>query len=742
MENEEFIQFESLKVLYGSINVLKLKEYLKMIYTDLSTSSNETRGLPKGVSKLVFCDFLKTSLFISEKLFLSFDKNNDSLLDQNEFVNNLLKLYTGSFNETALIIFDLLDFNKQKLLYKSNIKLLLSHLPLAVDKKSYKYQIESLSEIDEIITKSFNNKETLSFEQFLEITKNKNSDIYFSILMFLYQNKPFNNDNIELMNLKQQQPSSSSQKQPSQQSTPSTSDAKHNKNNNNCDNSISLDSSFDSNTKIKSPNRLSKLTPNMNYFRKISENELHGGLPNKALSNINLRFGNEFTDEHVNGIINRKASNPTQKNKYLTLSKHTNNNIKKQLSNSICDSQEEEFEKELNALSYDTSNNNKNNTDQHKHDQPIIYENYIHTYENNKLIKTYLVIVNNTVYYYKSEKKEEMLKAKNISQCFVKEKGEKTINNKKYFIFIALILNQTITYYCTSKEIRERFIDAFREAFHFKNFFEHYEIIKDIGEGNFGIVKLGVHKQTKEKVAIKIIKKDDLLSNRMERIKNEIDIMKICQHPNIVHLIDHFENADFIFIVMDYFQGGNLLEFNNKLKQSKTNAQYESIISDIMLQIAKGLQYLHSLGIVHRDLKPQNIMLLNDSTTDIQIKIMDFGLSKVIAQNEKLKEGMGTITYIAPEILIGSAYDFKVDVWSLGVTWFYVLSGHFPFDDNNSDINEEMFVNNAVNQELMFFKKEWDKYKKENVKLIAKCLVKEPEKRISVDEFIKKIKVK
>jgi tRNA A-37 threonylcarbamoyl transferase component Bud32 len=737
MENEGFIQFESLKVLYGSINVLKLKEYLKMIYTDLSTSSNETRGLPKGVSKLVFCDFLKISLFISEKLFLSFDKNNDSLLDQNEFVNNLLKLYTGSFNETALIIFDLLDFNKQKLLYKSNIKLLLSHLPLAVDKKSYKYQIESLSEIDEIITKSFNNKETLSFEQFLEITKNKNSDIYFSILMFLYQNKPFNNDNIELMNIKQQP--SSSQKQPPQQSTTS-SNTKQNKHNNNCDKSISLDSSFDSNTKIKSPNRLSKLTPNMNYFRKVSENELRAGLPNKALSNINLRFGNEFTDEHVNGIINRKASNPTQKNKYLTLSKHANNKIKKQLSHSICDSKEEEFEKELNALPYDTSN--KNIEQHNKQDQPIIYENYIHTYENSKLIKTYLVIVNNTVYYYKNEKKEEMLKAKNISQCFVKEKGEKTINNKKYYIFIALILNQSITYYCTSKEIRERFIDAFREAFHFKNFFEHYEIVKDIGEGNFGIVKLGVHKQTKEKVAIKIIKKDGLLSNRMERIKNEIDIMKICQHPNIVHLIDHFENADFIFIVMDYFQGGNLLEFNNKLKQTKTNAQYESIISDIMLQIAKGLQYLHSLGIVHRDLKPQNIMLLNDSTTDIQIKIMDFGLSKVIAQNEKLKEGMGTITYIAPEILIGSSYDFKVDVWSLGVTWFYVLSGHFPFDDNNSEINEEMFVNNAVNQELMFFKKEWDKYKKENVKLIAKCLVKEPEKRISVDEFIKKIKVK
>lgn len=296
MENEGFIQFESLKVLYGSINVLKLKEYLKMIYTDLSTSSNETRGLPKGVSKLVFCDFLKISLFISEKLFLSFDKNNDSLLDQNEFVNNLLKLYTGSFNETALIIFDLLDFNKQKLLYKSNIKLLLSHLPLAVDKKSYKYQIESLSEIDEIITKSFNNKETLSFEQFLEITKNKNSDIYFSILMFLYQNKPFNNDNIELMNIKQQP--SSSQKQPPQQSTTS-SNTKQNKHNNNCDKSISLDSSFDSNTKIKSPNRLSKLTPNMNYFRKVSENELRAGVQNKALSNINLRFGNEFTDEQI-----------------------------------------------------------------------------------------------------------------------------------------------------------------------------------------------------------------------------------------------------------------------------------------------------------------------------------------------------------------------------------------------------------------------------------------------------------
>ena len=265
-----------------------------------------------------------------------------------------------------------------------------------------------------------------------------------------------------------------------------------------------------------------------------------------------------------------------------------------------------------------------------------------------------------------------------------------------------------------------------------------YLIKRTIGRGTFSKVKLAVNKTTSQKVAIKILEKSKIIEpDDLERIVREMAIIIEFNHPNVVVVHEIFETDEHYLIIMDYCSGGELFNYivvNQRLEEDEASFFYYQLIN--------GVEYIHSKNIVHRDLKPQNIMLLNDSTTDIQIKIMDFGLSKVIAQNEKLKEGMGTITYIAPEILIGNSYDFKVDVWSLGVTWFYVLSGHFPFDDNNSEINEEMFVNNAVNQELMFFKKEWDKYKKENVKLIAKCLVKEPEKRISVDEFIKKIKVK
>ena len=124
-----------------------------------------------------------------------------------------------------------------------------------------------------------------------------------------------------------------------------------------------------------------------------------------------------------------------------------------------------------------------------------------------------------------------------------------------------------------------------------------------IGKGKFGVVNLGIHKKTGQQVAIKIINKENIKSvEDKELVRIEIGILKLCHHPNIVKLLDHLENTEYIYIVMEYIEGGTL---GNYFKKKKFNFS-EKQASNIMIQIASGVKYLHQYGIVHRDLKPDN----------------------------------------------------------------------------------------------------------------------------------------
>ena len=150
-----------------------------------------------------------------------------------------------------------------------------------------------------------------------------------------------------------------------------------------------------------------------------------------------------------------------------------------------------------------------------------------------------------------------------------------------------------------------------------------------------------------------------------------------------------------------------------------------------MNQIANGVKYLHKYGIVHRDLKPDNIMVTQQNNIDI-IKIMDFGLSKIISSHEKVVDGYGTLSYVAPEVLLRTPYNKEVDIWSLGIILFYMLTGHLPFKGNSKVI----IADKIVNDDLEFDEDEWENKSKNAKKLIANCLIKEPEDRITIDEFI------
>ncbi len=201
-----------------------------------------------------------------------------------------------------------------------------------------------------------------------------------------------------------------------------------------------------------------------------------------------------------------------------------------------------------------------------------------------------------------------------------------------------------------------------------------------MGKGKFGLVRAAIHKQTGARVAVKVIKKAKLSIEDLDLAKREIEILKVCQHPNIIRLLDTFENPDYIYIVMELLQGGDLYEYLNKRDFKVNEARARAIIHPL----ATALYYLHSYGIVHRDIKLDNILMADD-TEQSDVKLVDFGLSKMIGPNEFCTEPFGTFGYAAPEVLQGKPYDKAVDIWGLGVVLFILLVGHAPFEEESEE---------------------------------------------------------
>ena len=384
------------------------------------------------------------------------------------------------------------------------------------------------------------------------------------------------------------------------------------------------------------------------------------------------------------------------------------------------------IEKKEKAIPQMSLNNEENNEE-----DKAKYENYIYKKsDQNKLKKYYLVLIDKDIYYYKSDQKKEVLGMHNLSGCFFKEYPPEKINEKIYYCFSVVFPKKERKYYVGNSDIYDNFIKALKKSFGYLNFFDYYEMLDNLGEGIFGSVKLGVEKKTNQRVAIKIIKKNKAKESDIELVRNEIDIMKLCYHPYVVHLLDHFENGEYIFIVMEYIKGGSLTDY---MKSQKFNFT-ERRAAELIYQLAKGIKYLHKYGIIHRDLKPDNIMLTEASDKG-NIKIMDFGLSKILGKKEKSTDGFGTLTFVSPEVLIRKPYNKEVDIWSLGVILYLMLSGDLPFDDPDDD--EQKIAKSIVYHDVKFPQEKFGKRSKAVIELIKGCLTKDPKNRLKIDEIIK-----
>lgn len=203
----------------------------------------------------------------------------------------------------------------------------------------------------------------------------------------------------------------------------------------------------------------------------------------------------------------------------------------------------------------------------------------------------------------------------------------------------------------------------------------NYRMGRTLGVGSFGKVKVAEHIYTGNKVAIKILNRRKIKNLRMdEKIRREIQNLKLFRHPHIIKLYEVIEAPTDIFMVMEYVPGGELFDYivhNGKLSEDEGRRLFQQIIS--------GVEYCHSHKVVHRDLKPENLLL---DTIHMSVKIADFGLSNMMQDGDFLKTSCGSPNYAAPEVISGRLYAGpEVDVWSCGVILYALLCAKLPFDD-------------------------------------------------------------
>ncbi|KZV93657.1 Pkinase-domain-containing protein [Exidia glandulosa HHB12029] len=261
--------------------------------------------------------------------------------------------------------------------------------------------------------------------------------------------------------------------------------------------------------------------------------------------------------------------------------------------------------------------------------------------------------------------------------------------------------------------------------------FGPYLLLQTIGEGEFGKVKLGLHSQWGEEVAVKLIRRGSVDSTvRMSKVEREIDVLKTIRHPNIVRLYDVIETDKYIGIVLEYASGGELFDHILAHRCLK-----EKDASRLFAQLISGVCYIHAKKIVHRDLKLENLLLDRNRN----VIISDFGFANRFEHrsDDLMQTSCGSPCYAAPELVIseGMYVGSAVDIWSCGVILYAMLAGYLPFDDdpaNPDGDNINLLYKYIINTPLTF-----PDYISDDARdLLSKMLVPDPTRRADLDTIM------
>ena len=690
-----------------------LNKYLKEIWSDLSKRASK-EDTSKGINKVTFNKYYELPGIISERLFAIFDKDKDGILSLSEFANGMKIIFsqTESFDSLAKFIFDFYDFRSCEKIKKDDVRVVLSYVPLQkkdlntikeenfeIVEENFQDRVESQEQLFNILNIAFKDREEMDYEQYLQIIKNVNSDIFILILMFLLEKKPFSSATIKIYGAGDQKKTDISQ-------TPKV--AKQ------VIASPSLNSRFLS-PKLKKKSLMAGKKGKAGGGGAANILQLYSGVDNAPVELDKDKKDAKKKDEKEKNRPQRrvriKLDNLMDKTPELSKNTFTFGKNKQNDEGSTENKDDDDFDLDI------------------QEDNCVQYEGYVYKYSQTqkKMKKTYFRLIGKDLYYYKKKEEKNHRGMHNLSGVFVKKGEDLEFEGKKY-MSITILYQQEKSYYFDNEEDFKIWFEKLNTAVQSKSLFDKYEVKQKIGKGKFGLVKSGINKETKKPVAIKIMAKKNMDKSDMELAKVEIDILKIAQHPNIIKLYDVFENENYIYIIMEYCSGGDLLSYFEYHEYELPEAK----VCEIVHKLSMAVYYLHSYGIVHRDLKPENI-LMTDLSSSADMRLLDFGLSKIVGNDEKCTEPYGTLSFVAPEVLQGKPYDKSVDLWSIGIITFLLLCGYLPFDDKHS---EREIARQTIQDPVPYENKIWSKLSPEAKTFVDGLLQKKPEKRYTIKEVL------
>ena len=674
-----------------------------------------------GITKIIFAKYYSLPGIIGDRLFRVFDTNNNGVLEYNEFKTGMFSLFCENYENSLRFIFDFYDFDGDGKISKEDIRIVLLYVSytnendkenIANNKNIYEYKINELLNI------CFDKMPALiDYICFSNIIENINSDIYFMIYLFLLQKKPFC---YKIINLYNKDLNTFLNDNIGINQTENNlylgeiNSIFNSKSNNNLKNSYRINkflNFFKSDTNINS----AATTYNTKVYSPSNIQIIHKDLKNNNDKNYKRRqnfgktdfvknlesnlFEQNLDDSIFEGVIPENIIEEIDKIKY---------------NDEEYENEEEEIEKEKKKGTLISENNN--------------YEGYIYKLNNGKMIKIWFKLFYKDLFFFKNRLDTKHKGMHNLSGLFLKEEATKILDDKIYYSFSIIFPTKKRIYFSDDKTEFKKWKKYLRIATNYSNILQIYTITTILGSGAFSHVKLAINKVTKQKVAVKIMDKMKMNSSRLESARNEIEIMKICQFPYIIKYIEAFENYDNIYIFMEYCPGGTLYNF---LK--KRNFQLkESLAAKIIYEICLAIFYFHSYGIAHRDLKPENILMTSEEN-DADIRILDFGLGKIIGPNQKCSEPYGTIYYCAPEIILNKPYTKIVDLWSLGIISYILLYGRLPFWDKEKKTLKKYIVKYRP----IYRGYDLADISEEGINFVQNLLVKDPNKRMNVSQALK-----
>ena len=350
------------------------------------------------------------------------------------------------------------------------------------------------------------------------------------------------------------------------------------------------------------------------------------------------------------------------------------------------------------------------------------------------LDKYYVVFSEKELLFFNSENKNELYDLWYIYKSYISINKE-NINNINYYTIIFTFNNNYVKkLYFLNEKICSNLAKKIKNTIKNLDFDENYDLLEQLGHGHFGEVYKCKNKLTGQIYAVKIINKLNLKPKNFELIRHEKNYLKLLKHQNIIYLKDIYENKKNIYLITEYCEGGDLLSF--LINKQRENAKIsEKVAAKIIRKIAEGIKYLNFFGIIHRDIKPENIMFTQKDNIK-SLKIIDLGVCQTLSYGELATDSIGTNGYISPEIYKHHGYSFKIDIWSLGVLLYLIITGEIlPFDDDNMD--SHIIGKKVIYTQQAYPEKYFGNKSKGLINLLDKMLEKDDRKRISINELLK-----